>query len=121
VPCRLVGRFATIGAGGGFVRTQFRILLNGFFHFVIGQILLVAKRLGLNISNGNSVFGKKRRRGTGRTSRHPPVSLWRSYSSWSPLSLSRSLSSSLSLSLSFSSLSPAWQVASAWLVSAQEP
>ena len=41
------------------VRTQFRILLNRFFHFAIGQILCVAKRLGLNVCSGNAVFEKK--------------------------------------------------------------
>jgi len=57
------------------VGAQFRILLNRFFHFVIGQILFVAKRLGLNVCSGERRVRKKRRRGTGRTSRHLTVSV----------------------------------------------
>jgi len=57
------------------VRTQLRILLNRFFHFVIGQILSSPNALTSMFAARAFVFDKKRRRGTGGASGHWAVSV----------------------------------------------
>ena len=57
------------------VRTQLRILLNRFFHFVIGQILSPPNALTSMFAARTFVFVKKRRRGTGGASGHWTVSV----------------------------------------------